>query len=30
MIRSCDESKNYGHGPKEAKALAERLAKTIA
>ena len=25
----ADESKNYGHGPKEAKALAERLAKTI-
>src|SRR5476649_1597976 len=25
----ADESKNYGHGPKEAKALAEHLAKTI-
>ncbi len=25
----ADESKNYGHGPKEAKALAEGLAKTI-
>jgi uncharacterized protein (DUF2126 family)/transglutaminase-like putative cysteine protease len=25
----ADESKNYGHGAKEAKALAERLAKTI-
>jgi uncharacterized protein (DUF2126 family)/transglutaminase-like putative cysteine protease len=25
----ADESKNYGHGPKEAQALAERLAKTI-
>jgi len=25
----ADESKNYGHGPKEAKELAMRLAKTI-
>ncbi|MSU61672.1 MAG: transglutaminase family protein [Pedosphaera sp.] len=25
----ADESKNYGHGPKEAKELATRLAKTI-